>query len=79
MNDFTKEELQEISDLIHFDIAEYGQQSSKSVNILIPLACKIQSMIDNYCEHEFYMVGCGHTASAQCNKCGQLATLKEFK
>ncbi len=55
MNDFTKEELENISDELEGTIHDALRQ-------------KIQSMVDNYCEHEFYQtsalinycVKCGH-------------------
>ena len=43
MNDFTKEELKFISDLLTY-------QSSENMNE--ELRDKVDSMIDNYCEHE---------------------------
>ncbi len=62
MNDFTKEELERIIEGISLwldgDDALYSQQ----------LINKIQSMIDNYCEHEW------HTNSFDfilyCSQCG---------
>lgn len=73
MNNFTKSELQEIADSLSRD--PFG---AKSVTI------KIQSMIDNYCEHtpqhehiekfpmecETYV--CGNSYE-KCSKCGDLA------
>ena len=44
MNDFTKEELQDI----HYALTEYGYFESAPVE---KLGEKIQSMIDNYCEN----------------------------
>ncbi len=42
MNDFTKEELEQIMHgLYHANISDW------------PIAKKIQSLIDNYCEHEW--------------------------
>ena len=46
MNDFTKEELKDI----HYALTEYGNFESAPVKTL---GDKIQSMIDNYCEHEW--------------------------
>lgn len=47
MNDFTKEELHRLYSLtIVFD----GEA-------VIPLRHKIQSMIDNYCEHDYRSMG----------------------
>lgn len=46
MNDFTKEELQILMYGIHRCVDENNQ------HIYAPLYIKIQSMIDNYCDHE---------------------------
>jgi hypothetical protein len=83
MNDLTKEELLEIKDLIGFDISNYGDLSSKSINILIPMHKKIQSLIDNYCDHSTKekikeTICCGERlfyasvdwSLAKCGKCG---------
>lgn len=66
MNDFTKEELQ------------YFLMIMKPFHWLwkndpIELKNKIQSMIDNYCEHHFKVVLVGKKSLAavvQCHKCG---------
>ena len=50
MNDFTKEELKELHDCIHWKINE-GQE--EKLTTLVDK--KIQSMIDNYCEHKFIL------------------------
>jgi len=47
MNDFTKEELEEIKGW-----ADYCVGSGMSYTETDPLYNKIQSMIDNYCEHK---------------------------
>lgn len=47
MNDFTKEELE----VIFHELRESREWSENLVNPW-PLLDKIQSMIDNYCEHE---------------------------
>ena len=47
MNDFTKEELQDIN----YALTEYGDFESARMETLIG---KIQSMIDSHCEHEGY-------------------------
>jgi len=50
MNDFTKDELL----IIHLDMCTYVEQNKilKESPIHKELRLKIQSMIDNYCEHE---------------------------
>lgn len=51
MNDFTKEELQ----IIHLDMTIYAKKTHllKESPSHQALRDKVQSMIDNYCEHEF--------------------------
>lgn len=48
MNDFTKEELNELLDCIGWKLGE----GHRNPNITFSLEKKIQSMIDNYCEHK---------------------------
>ena len=48
MNEFTKEELEELNSMIHRYM--YACIDVTRTNILHK---KIQSMIDNYCEHEW--------------------------
>jgi len=62
MNDFTKEELKELLDCIHWKINE-GQEE----NLTTAVDKKIQSMIDNYCEHEETVQD---SAMVDCCKCG---------
>lgn len=62
MNEFTKEELQYLLEMI---------DSIRIVNRSInddELQEKIQSMIDNYCEHEPH--GDFHVCVDKCKKCG---------
>jgi len=60
MNDFTKEELKHI---LNGDIELYPSTFSD-------LRDKIQSMIDNYCEHKKYVENI--VTGWQCEKCGVL-------
>jgi hypothetical protein len=68
MIEFTKGELLNILRLInsyemvltHHDMTFHKDE--------IILQNKLQSMIDNYCEHEFY--ACGQNAFPICYKCG---------
>lgn len=46
MNDFTKEELKKLYNLVRFDSIEYSSELKEN------LKDKIQSMIDNYCDHK---------------------------
>jgi hypothetical protein len=48
MNEFTKEELQELYDGLYFE----GWREDIKDNPHYQLMKKIQSMIDNYCEHK---------------------------
>ena len=66
MNDFTKEELQGLYDCCNSGIYDdYPQADWKAA-----LQDKLQSLIDNYCEHEFKMNM--HDAEWHCYKCGVL-------
>lgn len=59
MNDFTKEELSYMAEAV--DMWLKGDDSSMPERICL----KIQSMIDNYCEHEFSECFNG----VRCRKC----------
>ena len=48
MNDFTKEELKELTQII----SHYRGLTDDMSQVYLPLYKKIQSMIDNYCEVE---------------------------
>jgi len=61
MNDFTKQELKEI----HNSLDNDPSMCRVSDNVLR----KIQSMIDNYCEHEWEHQ-CEACAVQECKKCG---------
>jgi len=63
MNDFTKEELIEIRDIMKPPLWFYEKKNCELIN-------KIQSMIDNYCEHEWDNRCCGcEIYNIRCNKC----------
>ena len=62
MNDFTKEELIEISEACH-----YWHEGCET-----KIHDKIKSLIENYCEHKYYLQGVGEGCYAQCHKCGQI-------
>jgi hypothetical protein len=70
MNDFTKEELETI-----FNELRESREWSDDLSGSWPLLDKIQSMIDNYCDHEYYLVGCGDNAFGQCHKCGDIGRI----
>lgn len=67
MNNFTKEELKSI----HYDLVRNKNPWQCGETIIN----KIQSMIDNYCDHEFYVNGCGENVFGQCHKCGEIRRL----
>ena len=60
MNDFTKEELQNI----------LGMAKSIPIDDRI-LILKLESMIDNYCEHKNKNSLCQVRIFYQCNDCGE--------
>ena len=60
MNDFTKEELKSIMYCV--------KQMKIHIDGYNPLKSKIQFMIDNYCEHEWYE---HKQAGIVCKKCGE--------
>jgi hypothetical protein len=66
MNDFTKEELQKLRDGLNYAV---GNPYGFTADSIIDLYKKIQSMIDNYCEH-----WCTHSYREKeydiCLKCG---------
>ncbi len=66
MNDFTKDELQ----IIHLDMTVYVNRTPmlKESPIHKELRDKIQSLIENYCEHEFHPV-IGSFQIDSCHKC----------
>lgn len=68
MNDFTKEELQEIVDMVN-DIHNGSQGHGLSLHF--DLRDKIQSMIDNYCDHSLSNSNHDYEVE-QCCKCGKL-------
>ena len=64
MNDFTKEELIKIKDVM------YGISFDDNDERI--LRQKIQSMIDSYCEHEYENSCCGCCVVIGCSKCDWL-------
>ncbi len=75
MNDFTKEELQEIIEMAN-DI-ESGSQAH-GLQMHFKIRDKAQSMIDNYCDHEWninelmkkIVLNPGEAFPVECKKCG---------
>lgn len=67
MNDFTKEELEQIHNSIWCRISEYNDDEEHSLQ---KFANKIKKMIDNYCDHDWENPCCGCPNSASiCTKC----------
>lgn len=67
MNDFTKDELQEIVDIVN-DINNGSQRHG--LELYFELRNKVQSMIDNYCDHAWENVCCQCAMSnVYCYKC----------
>lgn len=67
MNDFTKEELKELI---------YALDCCHSVPVGVDspiLMLKIQSMIDNYCDHKYKY--CGEFHCSECEKCNKVSFL----
>lgn len=70
MNDFTKEELQ----IIHLDMTIYAEKTKllKESPSHKALRDKIQTMIDNYHNHEFTEYKDDVAALPHCKKCNQI-------
>lgn len=78
MNEFTKEELEQLSIDMTANILKFGRNGCSEE--YIALRDKIQSMIDNYCDHEWddqcspeCYDGCcgGGLYNIKCEKCGE--------
>ena len=67
MNDFTKEELEEMKGW-----ADYSVGSGLCYREAEPLYTKLQSMIDNYCEHKNQEMDVDWGISMQCKDCGTI-------
>jgi len=67
MNDFTKDELQEIKRCLKYMIK--GGTTPYSC-ITIEIDKKIKSMIDNYCEHLF-IIECADCEVLRCGRCAK--------
>jgi len=61
MNEFTKEELEEIAGVISSHINSHKDNDTRI--LLIPIIKKLEEIIDNYCEHK----NAGQDYS--CNRC----------
>jgi len=68
VNDFTKEELKDLKRYARVYILQSPLLEKKNR----PLADKIQSLIDNYCEHKESKVDCNGGISMVCVQCGYI-------
>lgn len=66
MNEFTKEELEDLLEWGYIYCIDMPTISKMHHSNLLG---KIESMIDNYCEHEFHVIGSGGDAIPMCCKC----------
>jgi hypothetical protein len=76
MNDFTKEELEDLHLVYRTFCTEDGTQAMRKLtNLETGIIDKIQSMIDSYCEHEHKHYGVGDSRplvmTHECLKCGK--------
>ena len=62
MNNFTKEELKTLSDILTLDLDDINPSCQEE------LQNKLHLMIDNYCEHD--SEGDWHVCVNKCKKCG---------
>ena len=65
MNDFTKDQLETLRNAFYSLMVSRGLWRTQENNLLVD---KIQSMIENYCEHDPY--GDFHVCVNKCKKCG---------
>jgi len=73
MNDFTKDELEELESSLIFKMDRFIPIPEKRTHDLLD---KIQSLIHIYCEHEWrYVIGNdGFAKNMKCRKCGEYKT-----
>jgi hypothetical protein len=70
VKDFTKDELEDILNWADVYI-EFGTSWTFEDNK--PLIDKIQSMIDNYCEHDLYETSALVNTCCKCGKCDMVS------
>ena len=69
MNDFTKEELNIIADALALLIGRCSIMNNLK-DVVLHLSERIESMIDNYCEHEWKLTFSGSIIKGiYCQKC----------
>lgn len=66
MSDFTREELERLSSLAINASNRFNPNDTDS------LCLKIQSMLDNYCEHKDTDMDCDGGISLVCTQCGYI-------
>lgn len=74
MNDFTIKELEIIASSVARTIGKMAVLN-KSLDAILELASKIDSMINNYCEHEekeTIQIHSGNVFANKCKKCRKL-------
>jgi len=71
MNDFTKDDLELLEDVLFLDIGN-NQTDQLRVNNVHALKYKIQSMINNYCEHKDYKSMSEVDYIKTCCDCGEI-------
>ncbi|HAT1964766.1 TPA: hypothetical protein JAG59_002006 [Legionella pneumophila] len=69
MNDFTKDELKCLHNAIVLQLRDIPMSETNAIR-RSELVGKLQSMIDNYCEHE--PEGDYHVCVDKCRKCGRI-------
>ncbi len=70
MNDFTKDELEQLRDGLNYAV---GNPYGFTADSIRPIYDKIKSMIENYCDHKFVFTL--NDSKVHCHKCGR--TLNE--
>lgn len=70
MNEFTKEQLSIIHLAIIRDMTQFSH-ILKSSSSMIKLRDKLETMIDNYCDHKNQIMDCDGDISMVCQDCGQ--------
>ena len=69
MNEFTKDELEEIVDMMHY-ARKQGVETTHNLSYQVEL--KAKSMIDNYCEHSESIMDCDGGITLVCKECGAI-------
>ena len=70
MNDFTKEELECLHNAVALQLRDIPMSETNAIR-RSELVGKIQSMIDNYCEHELCHIDYDHQP-IRCKRCKEI-------